>query len=276
MANFNKKNWLNAGESGATDDNSVINKTNMNDLEGRIDEAINGVFYDNAGFHNAIFRGKDITNYLDDGSLWEKISSGTFEDLYIGDYFLKNNIKWRVASFDYYLHTGSAEHYLTKHHAIIIPDCSLLNSQMNDIDSTEGGVIVSKMYTETFKNILDNYITPIFGNHVLEFYNGLSSKIENDKASSANWYIGKLNLLSELMIYGTLGFGASGIEIGNSATILPLFQLAPEYIFINNESYWLRSIANSTQYACIRNTGILGTQNAKTSFGIRPYFLIGK
>ena len=38
---YQKKNWLSAGESGATDDNSVINKTNMNDLENRINNGFN-------------------------------------------------------------------------------------------------------------------------------------------------------------------------------------------------------------------------------------------
>ena len=43
MADFNKKNWLSAGESGATDDNSVINKANMNDLENRIYNVANAI-----------------------------------------------------------------------------------------------------------------------------------------------------------------------------------------------------------------------------------------
>ncbi len=37
MAKFNKKNWLNVGDSGANDNNSVLNKTTMNDLENRIE-----------------------------------------------------------------------------------------------------------------------------------------------------------------------------------------------------------------------------------------------
>ena len=43
MAEFTPKNWLSAGESGATDDNSVLNKENMNDLESRINNAINSL-----------------------------------------------------------------------------------------------------------------------------------------------------------------------------------------------------------------------------------------
>ena len=38
---YQKKNWLSAGESGATDDNSVLSKENMNDLENRINNGFN-------------------------------------------------------------------------------------------------------------------------------------------------------------------------------------------------------------------------------------------
>ena len=41
MANFNKKNWLSAGETGANESNSVLSKENMNDLENRIENAFN-------------------------------------------------------------------------------------------------------------------------------------------------------------------------------------------------------------------------------------------
>ena len=58
-----------------------------------------------AGWHNSFFRGKDITEYLTDGTLWKRVN-GTdgyelFEDLYVGDYFVKNSKTYRIAAFDY-------------------------------------------------------------------------------------------------------------------------------------------------------------------------------
>ena len=40
---FKMKTWNNVGESEATDDNSVLNKDNINDLESRINNAINSL-----------------------------------------------------------------------------------------------------------------------------------------------------------------------------------------------------------------------------------------
>ncbi len=43
MAEFTQKNWLNTGDEGANANNSVLNKENMNDLENRIEQAINNL-----------------------------------------------------------------------------------------------------------------------------------------------------------------------------------------------------------------------------------------
>ena len=47
--------------------------------------------YDTAGFHNSIVRGKDITSYYEDSTLWDRIAGTNwfrpYEDLYLGDYF---------------------------------------------------------------------------------------------------------------------------------------------------------------------------------------------
>ena len=43
MADFNKKNWYNVGDTEATDSNSIASKTTMNDLENRIEQAINNL-----------------------------------------------------------------------------------------------------------------------------------------------------------------------------------------------------------------------------------------
>lgn len=40
--------------------------------------------------HNGIFRGKDLTNVYTVDEMYERIHNGTFEDLYLGDYFTKS------------------------------------------------------------------------------------------------------------------------------------------------------------------------------------------
>jgi hypothetical protein len=44
--------------------------------------------YDNAGAHNSIYRGKDLTSYFDSGEMSTAIANGTFANIYPGDYMV--------------------------------------------------------------------------------------------------------------------------------------------------------------------------------------------
>ena len=76
-----------------------------------------------AGAHNGIYRGKDISAYLTDGTLWKRLKGSDgytlFEDLFIGDYIVVNGRSYTLADFDYYFRTGSAN--VTAHHVVVIP-----------------------------------------------------------------------------------------------------------------------------------------------------------
>lgn len=76
-----------------------------------------------AGFHNGIYRGKNISSYLTDGTLWKRINGSDgyelFEDLYIGDYIVVNGRSYTIVDFDYYIRTGSVD--LNVHHLVMMP-----------------------------------------------------------------------------------------------------------------------------------------------------------
>lgn len=235
-----------------------------------------------AGYHNSIFRGKNVTSYLTDGSLFTRISSGSFEDLFVGDYIVKNNITWRIAGFDVYLHKGDTE--LTKHHAIIVPDKHLTTAQMNSSNTTVGGYVASSMYTNTLPSILDTYITPVFGSHVIEIRNlltkginatgynryGINSGCSNDWA----WYSRKVDLMNEVQVFGSIVWSSSGYETGSDNCQLPLFRLAPEFITNRSYWYWLRNITNASCFAFVDNNGYSNNGIASATGGVRPCFYI--
>ena len=52
----------------------------------------------NAGFHNSLFRGKSLGTSVT-AAQWAAIGAGTFDDLFIGDYWTINGIVWRIAAF---------------------------------------------------------------------------------------------------------------------------------------------------------------------------------
>lgn len=260
---------------------SVVNEndTRLTTAEGKIEDLTNKSV---AGFHNSIFRGKDVTNYLTDGSLFTRISNGTFEDLFVGDYVTAGGKTWRIAGFDVYLHKGDTE--LTKHHAIIVPDTHLQLAQMNSSNTTAGGYVGSAMYTTVLPSVLSTFITPVFGSHVIEYRNVLTNSVNTNgvnrwgSASGCSngweWYSRKLDLMNENQLFGSISWSSSGHETGSDNCQLPLFRLAPEYITNRGYWCWLRNVVDSSRFVFVSYDGGSTISDASASCGVRPCFYI--
>ena len=76
----------------------------------------------NDGAHNAIYRGKYLGESATEAQ-YAAISAGTFDDLYIGDYWTIGGVNYRIAAFDYYLNSGDTA--CTAHHVVLVPDTCL-------------------------------------------------------------------------------------------------------------------------------------------------------
>lgn len=120
-------------------DNTASGMT-ATDVQTAIDQSI--TVFPNAGSHNSIYRGK----YLGDevtSDQYAAIAAGTFDDMYIGDYWTINGVNWRIAHFDYWLHCGDTE--TTIHHVVVVPDTILYSAKMNETNVTTGGYTHSLM-----------------------------------------------------------------------------------------------------------------------------------
>ena len=234
-----------------------------------------------AGYHNSIFRGKDITSYYTDGSLYTRISSGKFTNLYVGDYIVANGVNWRIAGFDIY-YGWTVQN--TPHHAVIVPDTKLATARMNATNVTTGGYVGSEMYTTTLPSVLSDYITPVFSSHVLEYGNLLTNTVDTTRynrsgvASGASsnwaWYTRKLDLMNENQVTGGTEWSSSGYETGSDNIEFPLFRLRPEFVNKEGYWYWLRSVVDGGSFAQISASCNSTYTNADGVGGVRPYFYI--
>ncbi len=272
---------------------SSESKCNVEFTSGLSEEEYNKYIEAGKALHRNTYRGKDITPYYTDGSLYIRISNGSFEDLYVGDYIIANDVTWLIADIDNYLYTGDTQ--LTKHHATLIPAEPLINASMNDTDTTEGGYAGSKMVTETLSNLVssDGIIGKTFGSHIFEYRNLLSTKINPNAINQSGgvfqgasdrweWYLRKVDLMSEMNVYGGNVSSSSLYDTGIDNRQYALFQLKPE--FINNYRkinfhYWLKNVVSSTRFAYVNATGISDGEYVAASYsqgvGVRPRFLIG-
>lgn len=236
---------------------------------------LNGTVEKNAGAHNSIFRGKNLGTAVT-AAQYAAIQAGTFDDLFIGDYWTIGNVKYRIAAFDYYLHCGDTE--CTTHHAVIVPDTCLYNAKMNDTNTTEGAYVGSKMYTENLEQAKTT-IKAAFSGHVLNHRIYLSNATANGRASAGVWSSSEVDLMCEHMVYGSGIFSpvSDGTTVPNNYRVekgqLPLFALAPEFI-CNRVSWWLRDVITAAFFANVSYYGFAYYDYASASLGVRPAFCI--
>ena len=244
-------------------------------------DALNSKYLDNAGAHNGIYRGKNLGTSVT-AAQWAAIKAGTFEDLYIGDYWVINGVNWRIAAFDYYLNSGDTN--TTAHHVVIVPDTNLHPAKMNSTNITTGAYLGSDFYTGNNDNTARaDAITKVnaaFGAaHILSHRVLLKNAVKDGYASGYVWTDATVELMSEKMVYGTQIY--SGMPNGSvipaqytvDKTQLPLFALEPSRI-CNRAYWWLRSVVSSTYFAKVANNGAADYNNASYSHGVRPVFAI--
>lgn len=248
-------------------------------LQSKVNEPVNTkvapLLFNNAGAHNAIYRGKNLGTSVT-AAQYAAISAGTFEDLYIGDYWVINGVNWRIAAFDYYLNCGDTS--CTKHHVVIVPDTCLYSHAMNDTNITTGGYVGSKMYTEGLEQAKTT-IKAAFSGHVLSHRVYLTNAVTDGHPSAGAWCDSEVDLMNEQMVYG----GAIFMPIANGSTVytnyrveksqLPLFAHEPSRI-CNRATWWLRDVVTASSFAGVNVSGGADSGTAGASLGVRPAFCI--
>lgn len=230
-----------------------------------------------AGFHNSIYRGKNLGTSVT-AEQYAAIKAGTFDDLYIGDYWVIDGITWRIAAFDYYYQTGDTA--CTSHHVVIVPDGTLGDAAMNAEATTTGGYYNSQMYTEGLSDAKAK-ISQAFGDaHILKHRQYLVNATSAGHPSAGSWYDSTVELMTEQNVYGCKIFGpiANGSTVYTNYTIdksqYPLFRLDPESAVSNQKGCWLRDVVSDTLFAYVGARGSSHAFSADGSYGIRPAFSI--
>jgi hypothetical protein len=242
--------------------------------------------------HRNIYRGKELGNSLTADQL-KAIGDGTFEDLYIGDYWEKNGVKYTIADFDYWLGTGNNKP--TEHHAVIVVDvpeegnvtshpggitttsgnnyAQWVKDSVSAWDTDVGGFVPSGGYlmdhedyiVKTFTNakgILGSDVVNIYPDYTSEDPDALIGKVVDrsvglaDPAVVTELSVMKTNLLNEPMVFGSYIHTAMGVcRYTTSGTQLALFRLRPSLI-TTGYRYWLRGVFDMRRLVAVQDSGV--------------------
>lgn len=224
-----------------------------------------------------IYRGANLGNTYTLAQQ-QNLMHRSYKGFFIGDYWTINGIKWRIADMDYWNNTGDSP-TVSIPHLIIVPDTSLYSEKMNSTNTTVGGYIGSDMYTGGLESA-KNMINSAFGSYnILSRREYLCNAVSNGYQSGAAWYDSIVELMNEILVYGCYIMNPAGTgsvtpkrqTVGGSQ--LALFRLASSWIQPNRSNYWLRDVANDSQFVCVRDSSQSSSgQNASDSIGVRPVF----
>ena len=289
------------------DDTTVIHAKNLNDIQDAIIElqslpagggvlSVNGKTPDdagdvdltaadvgavavvnNAGAHNAIYRGKNLGTSVT-AEQYAAIADGSFADLYIGDYWVIGGVNYRIAAFDYYYLTGNPK--CTTHLVTLVPDTSLYNAQYNDTNSTASGYWNSKMRTEGLNSARETISNAFGTDHLLYMYRGMSTVVSSaGVVTSTGWVGDRVWLMTEIQVAGCNVFGNTGLGTARAVAWtadlgqFPLFRHAKEYIH-HGLPYWLTDVSGGGNFVVIDADTAVFSRAASSESGVRPTFSI--
>ena len=226
----------------------------------------------NAGAHNSIYRGKYLgTTYT--AAQQAAVAAGTFDDLFIGDYWTIDGVNYRIAGFDYYLNNGDTA--CATHHMIVVPDTNLYTHVMEDSNITTNGYYGSKMRTSGLNQAKTTAESAFGASHILSHREYLTNAVSNGRPSGGSWYDCTVELMSERMVYGNGIFMpvSDGTNVPSNYTVskgqLPLFLYRHDLIG-NRENWWLRDVITAAIFAHVSSGGLAAYSYASGALGVRP------
>lgn len=249
----------------------------MAKAENPIRNPISGLFGDSAYSHNAFYRGKLLGSALT-AKQSAAIQAGTFDDMFIGDYWTINGIDWRIAHFDYWYLCGDTN--CTTHHVLVVPDTILYTTVMNSTHTTDDGYYGSTMRTSGLDNAKTMAKNAFGEDHILVHREYLINAVTNGRPWIGAWYDSDVELMNENMCYGSHIFApaSDGLSVIANYTIdrgqLALFMYRPDKIHTRSYGYWLRDVTSSTSFAIVSSDGAATINDVSGGSGVRPVFAI--
>ena len=247
----------------------------------------------NAGFHNSFFRGKSLGTSFTTAQ-HNAISAGTFDDMFIGDYWTIGGIDYVICHFDYYYRCSDSD--INYHHIVVMPrgvmtglsvtktsaETSDGYYQWNETNTTSGGYIASRMRT-VIMPACDTKVKAAFGSSYVKTISELypnGHDASTGRATGWAWTSTDLacDLCNETMVYGAQVWsisndGRPGYEVGIDKWQLAIFRLYPAFANIR-ASWWLRSVSSAASAAFVSSYGTASFGGASAAPGVRPRFLV--
>lgn len=254
----------------------------------------------NSSFHNNIYRGKDITTDWNSGKVSTNIANGTFDDIYIGDYFTKSatinstdyTLTYIVADIDTYYGGYNLNAVVNTHHIGVVvkglPNARMYSTNVTyttDNTNEKGGYYASEMYTTTLPAYATGISNSLGSTHLLSHSILVSNQVNTTVASASmsswkgasvnwNWYTNNISLMTECQVYGHTVWSSSSYDTGEAYRQLSIFRMRNVNNVFGNNWFWLRDVAGSTDFCACGSYGGASSGGASAAGGVFPLLLL--
>lgn len=246
------------------------------------------IMTDPAITHRMVFRGKDLGNEFTDEQL-EAIRNGSFDDLYVGDYWTINSTVYRIADINYF---GRGSYFsdleypyskFDKNHLVILPDEAMGTSYWHTDATCTGGYFGSYLNTVTLNesSTIPQTILTDFKNNIVEFPMFVTNGLSAEGILTAE--ISKTFKVLPPTVY--MMFGYSTFANHTTPQIqLALHKINSKYIPVNDVNvntngsgrYWLVDPTLISNTALnVPYKGTISNSYFNNALGVRPVFAIG-
>ena len=231
--------------------------------------------------HRNIFRGEYLGATVTSAQK-AAIADGSFNDLFLGDYWTINGVNWRIADMDYYyekFYAAEAGELQTtdKHHLVIVPDTAIYETFYKDGNTDTTGYAGSALHSAEAAEAIVNSAFP---GMMLTYNDLLTTNSQSPYTQAAEECT--VEAMSSAMVFGNYTvYNTAFSTISNPNTIarvpscrqFALFRIAPLYIQTENY-YFLRDSCSydvKVEIAFSSPRHIPWDQKAYH----RPFFLLG-
>ena len=243
--------------------------------------------------HNQIFRGKNLGSQVTENQ-YSAIRDGSFSNLWLGDYWEIDNVKYRIADIDYYYCFYPENNYGTRsHHLVLVPDSPLQSAVINPTFDTADsfGFDDTSMYKTTLPSIKSNLASKF--NLVDVGVDIFTGQRHTGTTYVVYWQKGHSFVETSVMLMDTVEIGGrlpdkafsygAGANLSDqdwylsAGSAYSLFQKEPKFITVNdNAGYWTRLLSGfGSDYIFIGSDGIQSHKPMKQTSGVRPFIVIG-
>lgn len=220
--------------------------------------------------HNMVFRGKALGSSISNLHR-QGLSSGSFNDLWLGDYWTRNGVDYVVVGFNYWKNVTG----VTAPHAVVATRTNITNAAFG---SGMSSMASAPIYSSTVPN-LENTVKLVFGSNGLltrpmKFVSGFDG--QGYPSATVTRQV-TLSLLTPNHIMGARGpvtvlngITENGMYSDNQA-IMPGFAMDPGLRHAPG-STWLHGVTGPNSALCLGDDGVLTASTSAGARGVRIIF----